>query len=147
MWPKPKPALSTLLFLFLQLAVFAQDTTIDSLRANIARTTSDNDKLKAYVLLTSKLSHISFNETVKVGEEGLVLANKLNDSLANAEITHSMGVSNYFKGEYEKAATYYFFAQGIYERRNLWQKQAYAMNDLAKLYRKTRDLGFGGFIL
>ncbi|HLO37110.1 MAG TPA: sensor histidine kinase, partial [Lacibacter sp.] len=83
---------------------------------------------------------ISFNETVKVGEEGLVLANKLNDSLATAEINHSLGVSNYFKGEYEKAAAYYFFAQGVYERRNLWQKQAYAMNDLAKLYRKTRDL-------
>ena len=140
MWPKPKTALFTFFFLCFQLAVFAQDTTIDSLRANISRTTNDNDKLKAYVLLTSKLSLISFNETVKVGEEGLVLANKLNDSLATAEINHSLGVSNYFKGEYEKAAAYYFFAQGIYERRNLWQKQAYAMNDLAKLYRKTRDL-------
>jgi two-component system NarL family sensor kinase len=140
MWPKPKTAFFTLLFLCFQLAVFAQDTTVDSLRSSISRTTNDNDKLKAYVLLTSKLSHISFNETVKVGEEGLVLANKLDDSLATAEITHSMGVSNYFKGEYEKAAAYYFFAQGIYERRNLWQKQAYAMNDLAKLYRKTRDL-------
>jgi two-component system NarL family sensor kinase len=140
MWPKPKTALLTFLFFCFHLVVFAQDTTIDSLRANISRTTNDNDKLKAYVLLTSKLSHISFNETVKVGEEGLVLANKLHDSLATAEINHSLGVSNYFKGEYEKAAAYYFFAQGVYERRNLWQKQAYAMNDLAKLYRKTRDL-------
>lgn len=140
MWPKPKTVLSTLLFLFLQFAVFAQDTTIDSLRATIGRTTNDNEKLKAYILLSSRLSLISFNETIKVGEEGLLLANKLNDSLALAEINHSLGVANYFKGEYEKAATCYFFAQGIYERRSLWQKQAYAMNDLAKLYRKTRDL-------
>lgn len=140
MWPKPKTAFSTLLFLFLQLAVLAQDTTIDSLRAAIGRTTNDNAKLKAYVLLTSRLSLISFNKTIKVGEEGLQLAIKLNDSLALAEINHSLGVANYFKGEYEKAAACYFFAQGIYERRSLWQKQAYAMNDLAKLYRKTRDL-------
>jgi two-component system NarL family sensor kinase len=140
MWPNPKTALSTLLFLFLQLAVLAQDTTIDSLRATIGRTTNDKAKLKAYVLLTSRLSLISFNETIKVGEEGLLLATKLNDSLALAELNHSLGVANYFKGEYEKAAAYYFFAQGIYERRSLWQKQAYAMNDLAKLYRKTRDL-------
>lgn len=140
MWPRPKTAFLTFFLFILQVAVFAQDTTIDSLRVSIARATSDIDKLKAYVLLTSKLSRISFNETFKVGEEGLLLAAKLKDSVASAEINHSMGVSNYFKGEYEKAVAYYFYAQGIYERRNLWQKQAYAMNDLAKLYRKTRDL-------
>ena len=140
MWPRPKTALLTTLLITLQFAVFAQDTTIDSLRVTIARASSDNNKVKAYVLLTSKLCRISFNETIKVGEEGLSIANKLDDSVAIAEINHSIGVAHYFKGEYEKAAAYYFFAQGIYERRNLWQKQAYAMNDLAKLYRKTRDL-------
>ncbi|MEJ8842674.1 sensor histidine kinase [Lacibacter sp. H375] len=140
MWPKPKTALPTLLFLLLQLAVFAQDTTIDSLRATIGSTTNYNAKLKAYILLTGRLSLISFNETIKVGEEGISLATKLNDSLALAELNHSLGVATYFKGDYEKAAAYYFFAQGIYERRSLWQKQAYIMNDLAKLYRKTRDL-------
>jgi signal transduction histidine kinase len=140
MWPKSQSALFTFLFLSFQFVAFAQDTTIDSLRVSIARSASDNDKLKAYVLLTSKLSRISFNETFKVGEEGLILATKLKDSVASAEINHSIGIANYFKGEYEKAAAYYFYAQGIYERRNLLQKQAYAMNDLAKLYRKTRDL-------
>ncbi|HTH32226.1 MAG TPA: tetratricopeptide repeat protein, partial [Lacibacter sp.] len=140
MWPKSQSALFTFLFLSFQFVAFAQDTTIDSLRVSIARSTSDNDKLKAYVLLTSKLSRISFNETFKVGEEGLILADRLKDSVASAEINHSIGIANYFKGEYEKAAAYYFYAQGIYERRNLLQKQAYAMNDLAKLFRKTRDL-------
>ncbi len=140
MWPKPKTALSTLLFPFLQLAVFAQDTTIDSLRATIGRTTNDNAKLKAYILLTGKLSLISFNETIKVGEEGLLIASLLNDSVSYAELTRYLGMANYFKGDYEKAAGYYFTATDIYERRNMDKQLATVINDIAKLYRKTRDL-------
>jgi two-component system NarL family sensor kinase len=140
MWPKPKTALPTLLFLLLQLAVFAQDTTIDSLRATIGRTTNDNAKLKAYILLTGRLSLISFNETIKVGEEGLLIASRLNDSVSYAELTRYLGMANYFKGDYEKAAAYYFTATGIYERRSMERQLATIINDIAKLYRKTRDL-------
>lgn len=140
MWPKPKTTFPTLLFLFLQLAVFAQDTTIDSLRATIDRTTNDKVKLKAYILLTGKLSLISFNETIKVGEEGLLVASKLKDSVSYAELTRYLGMANYFKGDYEKSATYYFLAAGILERRNKQRELGYVINDIAKLYRKTRDL-------
>jgi two-component system, NarL family, sensor kinase len=140
MWPKPNTALPTLLFLFLQLAVFAQDTTVDSLRATIGKTTNDNVKLKAYMLLTGKLSLISFNETIKVGEEGLLIASNLNDSVAYAELTRYLGMANYFKGDYEKALAYYFTTTGIYERRKLNKELATVINDIAKLYRKTRDL-------
>jgi two-component system NarL family sensor kinase len=140
MWPKPKTALPTLLFLLLQLAVFSQDTTIDSLRATIGRTTNDNTKLKAHILLTGRLSLISFNETIKVGEEGLLIASRLNDSVSYAELTRYLGMANYFKGDYEKAAAYYFTATGIYERRSMDRQLATVINDIAKLYRKTRDL-------
>jgi two-component system NarL family sensor kinase len=140
MWPKPKTALPTLLFLLLQLAVFSQDTTIDSRRATIGRTTNDNTKLKAHILLTGRLSLISFNETIKVGEEGLLIASRLNDSVSYAELTRYLGMANYFKGDYEKAAAYYFTATGIYERRSMDRQLATVINDIAKLYRKTRDL-------
>ncbi|RXK62755.1 tetratricopeptide repeat protein [Lacibacter luteus] len=138
---------NTLLLFFLLTAavVYAQDTTVDSLRAGILRTSDDDVKLRSYILLTGKLSLVSFNETIKTGEEALVYAYKLNDSLAAAEINHYMGVANYFKGDYEKAASHYFFAERIYDRVNQKQRLGYVLNDLAKLYRKTRDLKRASF--
>jgi two-component system NarL family sensor kinase len=140
MWLKPSTALFTLLSICSTLFVKAQDTTIDSLRATVQSSVKDETKLKAYVLLTGKLSLISFNETIKIGDQGLQLAAKLNDSIAYAELSRYVGVSNYFKGDYEKAASYYYNAAGIYERRGSQQPLAYVYNDIAKLYRKTRDL-------
>jgi two-component system, NarL family, sensor kinase len=140
MWLKPKSAFITLLLFFAVLSTTAQDTTIDSLRATVQSAKKDETKLKAYVLLTGKLSLISFNETLRIGEEGLQLAAKLNDSLAYAELSRYVGVSNYFKGDYEKAAANYYVAAGIYERSGDQKALAYVYNDIAKLYRKTRDL-------
>ncbi len=137
---KPKNTfLSTLFFLF-YLVLSAQDSTIDSLRANISSSQKDLSKLKTYVLLAGKLSLVSFNETIKVTDEGLKLATKLNDSLAFAELTRYQGMAHYFKGDYEKAAASYFIAAGIYERRNKPKELGYVFNDIAKLYRKTKDL-------
>ena len=70
MWLKPRSAFITLLFICSTLFVTAQDTTIDSLRATVQSAVKDQTKLKAYVLLTGKLSLISFNETLRIGEEG-----------------------------------------------------------------------------
>lgn len=140
MWPKPKSALLTLLLFCCTLIAFAQDTTIDSLRATVRSAVKEETKLKAYVLLTGKLSLISFNETIRIGDEGLQLAAKLKDSLAYAELSRYTGMANYFKGDYEKAAASYFVAAGIYERNRDQKALAYVYNDIAKLYRKTRDL-------
>ncbi|MFY7839256.1 MAG: tetratricopeptide repeat-containing sensor histidine kinase [Lacibacter sp.] len=135
----PKTTL-LLFFLFTATVVCAQDTTVDSLRSGILRTSDDDVKLRSYVLLAGKLSLISFNETIKIADEGLKLAGKLNDSVAYAELTRYMGTAHYFKGEYEKAAGYFFASAGIYERRSMYKQLATVINDLAKLYRKTRDL-------
>ena len=140
MWLNPRSALLTLLLFCCTLFAFAQDTTIDSLRATVQSSAKDETKLKAYVLLTGKLSLISFNETIRIGDEGLQLAAKLNDSLAYAELNRYIGLANYFKGDYEKAAASYYIAAGVYERSGDQKAVAYVYNDIAKLYRKTRDL-------
>lgn len=140
MWQKPKTALATFTLLLFAVVLSAQDTTIDSLRTGISAAKKDETKLKTYVLLAGKLSLVSFNETIKVADEGLQLASKLSDSVAYAELTRYQGMAHYFKGEYEKAANYFFTAAGIYERRNLQKQLATVINDIAKLYRKTRDL-------
>jgi two-component system, NarL family, sensor kinase len=113
---------------------------IDSLRNVINSNITPAKKIQAYVLLTGRLGTVSFNETIKVGEQGLQIAIEQNDSTAYAQLNHYMGSAYYFKGDYEKAASLYYSSLGIFERRNKQKEQATVLNDIAKLFRKTRDL-------
>lgn len=135
---------TTLICLFLTVACLcsnAQDKTIERLRSVIASSSAkDEEKLSAYIQLSGKISFVSFNETIKVAEQGIELASKLKDSLAYAELSRNMGVSYYFKGDYEKAASLYYTAARIYEQAGKNQPLAYVYNDIAKLFRKNRDL-------
>ncbi len=124
----------------------AQLSTVDSLRNIINSGQTKQTKLQAYILLSGKLSGVSFNENIKVAEQGLLIAAELNDSLAYAELNRNIGIANYFKGDYEKAANLYYLAAGIYERKNQPKQLAYVLNDIAKLYRKNRDLSRAGAI-
>lgn len=113
---------------------------IDSLRSVITSAISPGKKLQAYVLLTGRLGTVSFNETIKVGEQGLLIAAEQKDSIAYAQLTNYLGSAHYFKGDYEKAAAMYYTALGVFERFNKRKEMAQVLNDIAKLYRKTRDL-------
>jgi len=137
---KPKNLLFSFLFFFFCLCSKAQDKTIDRLRAVISSSAKDEEKLSAYIQLSGKISFVSFNETIKVAEQGLELASRLKDSMAYAELSRNMGVSYYFKGDYEKAASLYYTAARIYEQAGKEQPLAYVYNDIAKLFRKNRDL-------
>ncbi len=118
----------------------AQMNVIDSLRAVIHSDIAPKQKLQTYVLLTGRLSNVSFNETIKLAEEGLQIGRQLKDSVAIAGLNRNIGIASYFKGDYEKAATLYYAALGIFERYDQKIETANTLNDIAKLYRKTRDL-------
>lgn len=117
----------------------AQNSSIDSLKRVIAQG-SETEKLKAYVALANKTSTISFDETLKLSEQGQQLAQKLKDSLALAALKRSEGTAYYFKGEYDEAAERFYQALRIFESKQALENLAYIYNDIAKLYRKTRDL-------
>jgi signal transduction histidine kinase len=125
---------------FLFVASFAQMNVIDSLRLVIKSDIASPQKLKAYVLLTGRMGTVSFNETIKLAEEGIIIAKKENDSVSYASLLRNSGMAHYFKGDYEKAASLYYTSLGILERFNEQKEMAYALNDIAKLHRKTRDL-------
>ncbi len=137
---KPKTLLLSLSFLLICFCCKSQDKTIDRLRAIITSSAKDEEKLSAYIQLSGKISFVSFNETIKIAEQGIELASKLKDSMAYAELSRNMGVSYYFKGDYEKAASLYYSAARIYEQAGKNQPLAYVYNDIAKLFRKNRDL-------
>lgn len=125
---------------YLPFASFAQMNVIDSLRGIITSKISPSQKIQAYVQLTGRMSTVSFNETIRLSEEGLKIAEQLKDSVAIAGFNRNIGIASYFKGDYETAATRYYFALGVFERFNKQQETANTLNDIAKLYRKSRDL-------
>ncbi|MBL7732073.1 MAG: sensor histidine kinase, partial [Chitinophagaceae bacterium] len=61
-------------------------------------------------------------------------------SISVAELKRHIGVASYFKGKYDVAAANFFESISILEKANEKKKLAPVYNDLAKLYRKTRDL-------
>ena len=140
----PKNFFFSFILLSMCLCSKAQNQTIDSLRSVIAVSGNDANRLTAYIHLSGKLSLISFNETIKIAEKGIELASKMKDSLAYAELSRNMGIAYYFKGDYEKAASLFFTATRIYEGANKELPLAYVYNDIAKLYRKNRDLKRAG---
>lgn len=135
-----KPFVTILCLFICSGTASAQMHVIDSLRAVINSSITAEKKLQAYVLLTGRLGTVSFNETIKIGEQGVALAQAQKDSIALAQLTHYIGSAHYFKGDYEKAATLYYTSLGIFERYNQKKETALVLNDIAKLYRKTRDL-------
>lgn len=119
---------------------FAQMNVIDSLRGVINSSIPPIQKLQAYVQLTGRMSTVSFNETIRLSEDGLKIAEQYRDSIVIAGLNRNIGIASYFKGDYEAAATRYYFALGVFERFNKQQETANTLNDIAKLYRKSRDL-------
>lgn len=70
----------------------------------------------------------------------MVIARALKDTVAMAELHNIMGEAQYFKGNYDIAASHIFKAIHIFERYNNKKQLGNAFNAIAKLYRKTRDL-------
>lgn len=126
--------------LFFAKASSAQTNVIDSLRAVINSKMKASEKINAYVQISGRISTVSFDEAIKLADEGLLIGTQLKDSVAIAGLQRNKGMANYFKGDYEKAALLYYSALGIFERYNKRIETASTLNDIAKLYRKTRDL-------
>lgn len=113
---------------------------VDSLRHVMADGKAYPEKIKAYIGLVQYFQIKNFDTVLEVGSKGLLLARKNGDSASVAELKRYIGVANYFKGQYDDAAKNYYEAISILEKLNDKEKLAPAYNDLAKLYRKTRDL-------
>jgi two-component system, NarL family, sensor kinase len=128
----------TSLFFFTQLS--AQVNT-DSLRQVIdGKSTPYSDQITAAIKLVESYQLKDFDSTLLESDKALKLARKNTDSTSVAELKRQIGVASYFKGKYDVAATNFFESIAILEKSNNKKKLAPVYNDLAKLYRKTRDL-------
>lgn len=124
---------------FLAAFVYSQ-STVDSLRTVIDSKGSYNDQINASLKLLEAFQLKNFDTTLMEGDKALQLARKNTDSVSVAEIKRHIGVASYFKGKYDVAAKNFYESIAILEKANEKKKLAPVYNELAKLYRKTRDL-------
>ena len=132
-----------LFFCFLLLSgitVHAQLSATDSLRNVISNSNNDKARLDASRALTKAFLFKDFDESLAAATTGAALAEKLKDYSSLGELQKSIGMSWYFKGSYDSAAIYYFKALEVLKKTNDLPKKAEVLNELGKLFRKTKDL-------
>jgi two-component system NarL family sensor kinase len=133
-------ALSAFLTTFLFTCMIFSQVKSDSLQRQARYGKNYQVRITAYIELAANLELKNFDSVIEIATEGIELARKNADSASVAELKRHAGISYYFKGNYNIAAEYYYEAINILEKINDKGKLAAAYNDLAKLYRKTRDL-------
>src|SRR5258706_1009063 len=135
---------TSLVFSVLFIVCRPQSNT-DSLLKLMHGNGSYKERIKAYLQYVHVLGLKNFDATIEAANEALVLARKNGDSISVAELKSAIGVSYYFKGNYDIAAKNYYESIAILEQspashRDERNKLANGYNDIAKLYRKIRDL-------
>jgi two-component system, NarL family, sensor kinase len=135
-----KRASHTLAILLSFITSVSAQLKIDSLRNTMKEGKSYEEKINAFTEYVKYFQVKNFDSVLDAGNRGLELARKNGDSARVAELKRYIGVASYFKGQFDEAAKNYYEAIAILEKLNDREKLAPAYNDLAKLYRKTRDL-------
>ncbi|MBX2933282.1 MAG: sensor histidine kinase [Ferruginibacter sp.] len=118
----------------------AQYANIDSLEFIVKFNADNNEKLNAYKELSMALIYKDFDECQATAKAGAALAEKLKNKDALSNLLLTTGLSWYFKGVYDSAAVYYYKALDISKNLNNPLTKAAILNELGKLYRKTKDL-------
>ncbi len=118
-----------------------KDPNTDSLRVVLQSKKPYEEQINAAIQLVESYQTKNFDSAIIEGNKALQLARKNTDSISVAELKHRIGVASYFKGKYDVAATDFYESIAILEKSSTSRKKlAPVYNDLAKLYRKTRDL-------
>ena len=129
------------LILLLSCCVFTQaQSNKDSLRKVIQTNRPYEQQINASLQLVESYLNKDFDSTIIEGDKALKLARKHTDSISVAQIKSQIGVANYFTGKYDVAAKNFIESITILELAKEKKKLAPVYNELAKLYRKTRDL-------
>ncbi len=117
----------------------AQNNT-DSLQEIIQSKRPYAQQIDASIKLVESYQFKDFDSAILIGDKALKLARKNVDSISVADLKRQIGVANYFSGKYDVAATNFQESISILEKANNKKKLAPVYNELAKLYRKTKDL-------
>ena len=117
---------------------------LDSLRLIMNSGSSYRERIKAYQAFGDKYALHDFDETLDIIPNGISLALKEHDAVRVGILKRYLGMAHYFKGNYDTAARYFYESVNVLEAAQETKNLALVYNDLAKLYRKTRDLRRAG---
>ncbi len=112
----------------------------DSLEKIIKSDLPAENKIEAYKQLANIQLLKNFDDCLSTAEAGFNFAGKIKDSSSLCEFLKLAGSAYYFKGKYDTAATYYYKALLTLNKNNNELQRAGVLNEIGKLYRKTRDL-------
>ena len=135
-----KQVIFILWFLFTAFETNAQAVNLDSLRVVVKSNTGNEEKIKAYKVLAGTLILKDFDECQSASLAGAGLTESIKDMASLSEFKKIMGLAWYFKGSYDSAAVHYYKALDIIKDQNAPKVKAGILNELGKLYRKTKDL-------
>ncbi|MBS1782589.1 MAG: sensor histidine kinase [Bacteroidetes bacterium] len=135
------PTLILLILLFL-ISFFESkaNNKTDSLSAALTTELRPSIRLKLLDELSQLYASSAANKSEILANQGLQLAQQLQDTITLAKLHRTLGEAAYFKGRYEIAAQQYYFAVQLFEQYNQKHELAITFNTLAKLYRKQREL-------
>lgn len=129
------------LFCFISAGTISGQMNADSLKGIIqSNEATYPQKIDALLILVKGYQLNNFDLAILESDNAIALARKKGDSSNVAVFLRLQGTANYFKGKYDIAAINFYNSISILEKLNNQKELAATYNDLAKLYRKTRDL-------
>lgn len=129
-----------LLILVFQYPFHSSAQLNDSLQEVIFSQTKDYQNQKKLIEKNLKsYSNNNFNQTISFTTKAIALAFKNKDSLFAGDLIQKLGSAEYFYGNYGKAATDFYLSIKILQSLHAQKPLALTYNELAKLYRKTKN--------
>ncbi len=104
-----------LLFFFLNVYVYAQDKTIDSLFLVLKNTKNETVQLKLYNTISDQYKYSDGNKVAEFGNKALQLSKKLDNKIEEGNANLNLGNANIILGNYPKALNYFSSAKTIFE--------------------------------
>jgi len=122
-----------LLFLFTSGKILAQEE-IDSLQAAIRNTSNIEEKLDIYSRLIREYCNQDPEKALEAAEIALAMASKLPDSVIVPQLFNSVGIANYYQGNFLFAIEYFIKALNGYEFLGNTFKAAGVLNNIGVTY-------------
>ncbi|MDP2387871.1 MAG: tetratricopeptide repeat protein [Bacteroidota bacterium] len=120
--------------------IIKAQSTIDSLKKELANAKHDSSKVKICNQLFNNLRESDSKEAISYGKQGLLLAEKLKDKKSISRLAHNLGTLFYLKAEYPVALGYYLKALDIREELKDSVNMAKSFNNIGILYYEEGNL-------
>ncbi len=114
---------------------YAQATEIDSLRAELASSRSDSERVLLMSELSNKLKSIDFNQSFVYINNALELTRQINDKEKEAKALYLKGELVYDTAERDSALWYFEESERIAEELSLGELQTKVLMKIGKWYR------------